>query len=153
MTTPGQSDSAIGDQSHQLKRVLNLPLLVLYGLGTTIGAGIYVLVGAAAGRAGLYAPLSFVVAAIAITPTAASYGELVSRFPVSAGEAAYVQEGFRSKALSMVIGWLVITSGVVASAAIAIGCSGYLRTFFDLSPSLSLILILVGIGLVVLLSQ
>jgi len=48
----------------KLKRTLNLPLLVFYGLGTTIGAGIYVLVGAAAGRAGIYARVAFILAAI-----------------------------------------------------------------------------------------
>ena len=115
----------------KLKRSLNLPLLVLYGLGTTIGAGIYVLVGAAAGRAGIYAPVAFIVAAIGIAPTAAAYGELASRYPVSAGEAAYVKAGFGSRTMSLVAGWLVIVSGVVASAAIAIGCAGYIRTFVD----------------------
>ena len=50
----------------ELKRSLNLTLLVFYGLGTTIGAGIYVLVGAAAGFAGIYAPLAFIVAALGI---------------------------------------------------------------------------------------
>ena len=46
-----------------LQRRLGLPLLVLYGTGITIGAGIYVLIGAVAGRAGIYAPWSFVIAA------------------------------------------------------------------------------------------
>ena len=132
----------------ELKRVLSLPLLVLYGLGTTIGAGIYVLVGAAAGRAGLYAPFAFVLAAIAIAPTAASYGELVSRMPVSAGEAAYVREGFRSNRVSAVIGWLVIFSGIVASATVAIGCAGYLRTFVDWPLPLVLCLIIACVGIV-----
>lgn len=132
----------------RLKRSLNLPLLVLYGLGTTIGAGIYVLVGAAAGRAGIYAPMAFVAAAIGIAPTAASYGELASRYPVSAGEAAYVNAGFGSRAMSLFTGWLVIVSGVVASAAIAIGCAGYIRTFIDLPISLVVTAVIVTMGLV-----
>ena len=37
-----------------LKRRLGLPLLVLYGTGITVGAGIYVLIGAVAGHAGVY---------------------------------------------------------------------------------------------------
>lgn len=127
---------------------MNLPLLVLYGLGTTIGAGIYVLVGAAAGRAGIFAPVAFIVAAIGIAPTAASYGELASRYPVSAGEAAYVNAGFGSRAMSLVAGWLVIVSGVVASAAIAIGCAGYIRTFVDLSLSLVVTGVIFAMGLV-----
>jgi len=39
----------------RLKRGLSPWLLILYGLGTTIGAGIYVLVGEVAGRAGVFA--------------------------------------------------------------------------------------------------
>jgi len=131
-----------------LKRSLNLPLLVLYGLGTTIGAGIYVLVGAAAGRAGIYAPVAFIVAAIGIAPTAATYGELASRYPVSAGEAAYVNAGFGSRTMSLFTGWLVIVSGVVASAAIAIGCAGYIRTFVDLPLSLVVTVVILAMGLV-----
>jgi amino acid transporter len=131
-----------------LKRSLNLPLLVLYGLGTTIGAGIYVLVGAAAGRAGIYAPMAFIAAAIGIAPTAATYGELASRYPVSAGEAAYVKEGFGSRIMSLITGWLVIVSGVVASAAIAIGCAGYIRTFVDLPLPIVVAGVIAAMGLV-----
>jgi len=114
-----------------LQRALNLPLLVLYGLGTTIGAGIYVLVGSAAGHAGLYAPLAFLVAAIGIAPSAASYAELAGRYPVSAAEAVYVENGFNSRTISTLSGLLVIFSGVVAAAAITVGCAGYIRVFFD----------------------
>ncbi len=132
----------------KLKRSLGLVLLVLYGLGTTIGAGIYVLIGAAAGRAGIYAPVAFVAAAIAVAPTAASYAELAGRFPVSAGEAAYVQAGFRSRGMSMLTGWLVIVSGVVASATIAIGCAGYIRSFVDVPISFLVTGVVLAMGLV-----
>lgn len=134
-------------QNTELSRRLNLPLLILYGLGTTIGAGIYVLVGAAAGRAGLYAPVAFLLAAFALAPTAASYAEFASRFPVSAGEVAYVQAGYRSKFVSGITGWLVIISGIVASATITIGCAGYVRTFIDIPMPITIIAI---VGLVCL---
>lgn len=88
----------------KLERRLNLPLLVFYGLGTTIGAGIYVLVGTAAGRAGVYAPVAFLLAAIGLAPTAAAYAEFAGRFPVSAGEAAYVRAGFNSRWVSLITG-------------------------------------------------
>lgn len=118
--------------SPQLKRSLNLTLLTFYGLGTTIGAGIYVLIGATAGHAGIYAPLAFLLAALGIAPTAMSFSELSGRYPVSAGEAAYIEKGFRSQTLSKIIGWMVILSGIVASATISIGCAGYLSTFIHL---------------------
>ena len=46
-------------QPHSLKRSIGFPLLTLYGLGTILGAGIYVLVGKVAISAGIYAPVSF----------------------------------------------------------------------------------------------
>jgi APA family basic amino acid/polyamine antiporter len=56
-------------QPHQpvtLKRAFNLPLLTFYGLGTILGAGIYVLIGKVAGSAGMATPLAFLpVAALA----------------------------------------------------------------------------------------
>jgi hypothetical protein len=58
-----------------LRRSLTLPYAVLYGMGVTIGAGIYVLIGAAAARAGMQAPLAFVAAAILMGLTAASFAE------------------------------------------------------------------------------
>lgn len=131
-----------------LKRSLNLPLLILYGLGTTIGAGIYVLVGAAAGRAGLYAPLAFLLAAIGLAPTAAAYAEFVSRYPVSAGEAAYVRAGFKLPIVALITGWLVIISGIVASATIAIGSAGYIRIFLDIPMPIILIVIIALVGLI-----
>ena len=131
-----------------LKRSLNLPLLVLYGLGTTIGAGIYVLVGAAAGEAGIYAPLAFLIAAIGVAPTAAGYAELSGRYPVSAGEAAYVSAGFNSSTASWIVGILVIVSGIVASATIAIGCAGYIRTFLDLPEYVTVLLVIASMGVI-----
>ena len=47
-----------------LARSLSLTHATLYGLGVTIGAGIYVLIGAAAARAGMHAPVAFVLAAV-----------------------------------------------------------------------------------------
>jgi basic amino acid/polyamine antiporter, APA family len=48
----------------RLVRSLTLPHAVLYGLGVTIGAGIYVLVGIPAARSGMHAPLAVVGAGV-----------------------------------------------------------------------------------------
>lgn len=120
------------DSRPALNRVITLPWLVLYGLGVTIGAGIYVLLGMTVARAGIYAPLSFVAAGIVMIFSAASFAELSGRFPVSAGEAAYVRSGFRSNNLSLLVGLLVIASGTVSAAAITVGSAGYIREFIAL---------------------
>jgi len=131
-----------------LQRRLSLPLLVLYGIGITIGAGIYVLIGAVAGHAGRYAPWSFVLAAVVMAFTVGSYAELTTRFPVSAGEAAYVRAAFRSRAASTLTGLLTIVIGIVSSAAVALGAAGYIAQFTDLPPSAVVALVLAGLGAV-----
>ena len=129
-----------------LRRRLGLPLLVLYGTGITVGAGIYVLIGAVAGHAGIYAPWSFVLAAVVMGLTVASYAELSTRFPVSAGEAAYVRAAFRSPAFSTAIGLLTVAIGVISSAAVTLGSAGYIREFVDLPQSAIVIAVLVVLG-------
>lgn len=112
---------------NKLRRALNVPLLTLYGLGVTVGAGIYVLVGATAAEAGVFAPVSFVVAAVVVAFTAFSYAELSTRYPVSAGEAAYVEAGFSSASLATVVGLAVVLSGLVSAAAVSLGAASYLH--------------------------
>ena len=112
-----------------LKRSIGLMLLTFYGIGTILGAGIYVLVGEVAGRAGIYAPLSFGLAAILALFSAFSYAELAARFPFSAGEAVYVEEAFHHATLSALIGYLVVTIGLVSSATLVHGFARYLGVF------------------------
>ena len=115
--------------SPRLVRSLTLTHAVLYGLGVTIGAGIYVLVGIAAGRSGMHAPLAFVVAAIAMGFSAATFAELGTRMPVSASEAAYVQAAFGRQRLSLTVGLLVIAAAIVSAATISVGSAGYIAVF------------------------
>ena len=114
----------------RLRRALTAPLVVLYGLGVTIGAGIYVLVGATAAEAGALAPIAFLVAAAVVAFTALSYSELSTRYPVSAGEAAYVEAGLNSGLLAACVGLLVAASGIVSAAAVSIGAASYLGEFW-----------------------
>lgn len=116
----------------KLLRSLSLTHAVLYGLGVTIGAGIYVLVGVAAGRSGMNAPIGFLIAALAMAFTAASFAELGTRMPVSAGEAAYVQAAFNRKILGLAVGLLVVATAVITAATITVGSAGYIATIADL---------------------
>ena len=99
---------------------------MLYGLGVTIGAGIYVLIGEAAGRAGDHAPAAFVLSAIVMGFTAGSFGELSGRVPRAAAEAVYVETAFGRPWLTRATGLAVLAEAVVAAAAISLGCAGYL---------------------------
>jgi amino acid transporter len=134
--------------STPLRRRLSLPLLVLYGTGITIGAGIYVLIGAVAGHAGVYAPWSFLLAGLAMALTVASYAELSTRYPVSAGEAAYVRAAFQSRLASTLTGLVTIVIGIVSSSAVALGSAGYIGQFIDLPQSLIVVVVILGLGAV-----
>ncbi len=131
-----------------LRRRLGLPLLVLYGTGITVGAGIYVLVGAVARHAGGYAPWAFLLAAAVMGLTVASYAEMATRYPVSAGEAAYVRAAFGSRLMSTAVGLLTLATGIVASAAVTLGGSGYVKQFVDLPTSLVAGTIIIVLGAV-----
>ena len=131
-----------------LRRRLGLPLLVLYGTGITIGAGIYVLIGAVAGRAGPYSAWSFVLAAIVMALTVGSYAELATRYPVSAGEAAYVRAAFNSRFLSTTVGLLTFGTGVVTASAVTLGSAGYIRQFVDLPVPLIVLAVVLLLGAV-----
>lgn len=135
--------SAKGAAQPALRRKITLPLLVLYGLGVTIGAGIYVLIGATAERAGIFAPTSFLVAAFVMLFSACSFGELSGRFPQSAGEAVYVEAGFRSPTLTVLTGGLLLLAAIISSAAISVGSAGYIATLVAL-PDWAIIILIIG---------
>jgi amino acid transporter len=134
------------DAEPTLKRSLSLTLVTLYGLGNILGAGIYVLIGKVVGNAGQYAPLSFLVASILAGLTAFSYAELSSRYPLSAGEAVYIQAGFNRKLLSSTVGLLIILAGIVSAAAISRGFVGYFQQFVPLSETLVIVLLVSILG-------
>lgn len=101
-----------------------------------MGAGIYVLIGKIVGVAGNGAWLAFLVAAIAALPTGLSYAELASRYPRSAGEAVFVERAFGRPALSFLVGYLIVASGVASTAAVSHGFASYFTHLFGLSESL-----------------
>jgi len=119
----------IAQSSPRLLRSLTLTHAVLYGLGVTIGAGIYVLVGIAAGRSGMHAPLAFIGAALVMGFSAATFAELGTRMPVSASEAAYVQAAFGREWLSLGVGLLVVATATVSAATMSVGSAGYVAVF------------------------
>ena len=134
------------NQATELKRGLSLWLLVFYGLGNILGAGIYVLVGKVAGSAGLFAPVAFLVASLVAAFTALSYAELVARYPLSAGEAVYVQEGLGLQALSVLVGLLIVLMGAVSAATIARGFVGYLDVLIEVPDTAAITLLVIILG-------
>jgi APA family basic amino acid/polyamine antiporter len=138
--------------SPRLIRSLTLTHAVLYGLGVTIGAGIYVLVGAAAARSGMHAPLAFLAAAVVMGVTAGTFAELGTRLPVAASEAAYVQAAFHRKWLGGATGLLVVAAATISGATITVGSAGYIGVFLPLPASWIIAGVVVAMGAIACLS-
>jgi flagellin-like protein len=129
-----------------LKRRLGLVHVVLYGLGVTVGAGIYALVGGTIAVAGLYAPVAFVIAALVMLLPAACFAELTGRMPFAAAEAHFVREGFGADWLFRVVGLGVAAVGIVSAAAISHGAVLYLSRVIDLPTPVLLAVVIIGCG-------
>ncbi|HLE07269.1 MAG TPA: amino acid permease [archaeon] len=114
----------------KLKRELGLFEMVMYGVGIILGAGIYVLVGKAAGEAGNAVWMAFVLSAILASLTGLSFAELASMFPKSAGPYLYAKKAFGSKLFAFLIGWLMIFAIGVAATAVSLGFAGYFNSLF-----------------------
>ncbi|MGI1678847.1 MAG: amino acid permease [Cellvibrionaceae bacterium] len=122
------------DSTPPLARRLSLPLITLYGIGTILGAGIYVLAGKVAGESGIYTHYAFFMAAAVVSFSAHAYAKLSREFPVSAGEVAYIQNILHSKSLATTVGWAIVFTGVVSSATIAKGFAAYIEPYTSLPP-------------------
>jgi len=125
-----------------LKRELGLLEVTLSGVGIILGAGVYVLIGQAAGLAGNAIWLAFGLSAIMALLTGLSYAELSSMFPKAGAEYDYITNAFNSR-LAFVIGWLVFLSGVLAAATVALGFAGYFYALTSIPVLISAFVLLI----------
>lgn len=130
-----------------LRRDLGLLTATLAGIGIIVGAGIYALIGQAAGLAGNAVWLSFLISAALALFTGFSYAELSSMFPKDAGEYIYVEHAF-GRSAGFVIGYLVIIAGIISAAAVSLGFAGYFAELAGGNIILIAALVLLGFSLV-----
>ncbi|UCH90263.1 MAG: amino acid permease [Thermoplasmata archaeon] len=111
---------------HKLRRTLTAIDVTAIGIGSIIGAGIFVLVGvAAATKAGPAIILSFIVAGIACFFVALCYAELASTIPI-AGSAYTFSYASMGELIAWMIGWDLILEYSMGGLAVSIGWSGYI---------------------------
>ncbi|KQC05658.1 MAG: amino acid transporter [Methanoculleus sp. SDB] len=130
----------------QLKRVLTLREVVLSGIGVILGAGIYALIGEAAGLAGNAIWMAFLLTAAIAAFTGLSYAELSSMFPIASAEYEYTSRAFGQQ-LAFLVGILVILSGIVGAATVSLGFAGYFAgiTGIPMMPTAILLLFLLSV--------
>jgi amino acid transporter len=127
--------------TEKLNRSLRLFEVVFFASGVILGAGIYTVIGEAAGFGQNMLWLSFLIASFTALLTAFSYAELCSQFPKAGGEYAYLREGV-SKKLAFAVGPLVSATGVLSGATISIGFAGYFAQLFDVNTTITALCII-----------
>ncbi|MDD3874179.1 MAG: APC family permease [Methanosarcina sp.] len=113
----------------ELKKELNLLEITLVGIGNILGAGIYVLMGKAAGLAGNMVWFSFLFAGATAALSALSYMELASMYPRSGAEYEFVKRAFGER-VGLFVGLLVVYFVVITSSAVALGFGRYFNNLF-----------------------
>jgi len=132
----------------ELKRQLGLFQATIYGVGLILGAGIYVLIGEAAGIAGNTVWVSVVLGAIVTAFTGLSYAELASMYPKAAAEYVYIKNAFRNNFLAFIVGWLIIFTAIVSASTVSLGFGGYFSGFYGSPITISAVLLIIALSFV-----
>jgi len=127
--------------------VLGLVEVTAGGVGIIIGAGIYVLLGAATAAAGPLVWVAFLAAAVLSALTGLSYAELSSMFPSAAGEYEYTRHAM-PEWVAFVVGWTMILGLVVAAATVSIGFARYVAYFIDVDARVTSVSLLFLVSVV-----
>ncbi len=115
-----------GAKKNSLKKTLGPIDLILFGIGCTIGTGIFVLTGIAAAKyAGPAISLSYVFAGLTCMLAALAYTELAAMVPV-AGSAYTYSYAILGEFVAWLVAWGLILEYTVAASTVSAGWSGYL---------------------------
>ena len=130
-----------------LKRGIGPWLLLFFILGDIVGAGIYALVGEVGALVGGAIWTAFLCAFILAIFTAASYAELVTKYPRAGGSATYVNNAFRTPAISFMVAFAVMASGITSACTLTLAFSGdYLSQFISVPTIAAALVFMVLIG-------
>ncbi len=103
-----------------------------------LGAGIYTIIGKAAGIAQESLWLGFILAAIGSLMTALSYAELATMFPRAGAEYIYLKNAFpKHRWASIASGLMMVFAGAATASTVAVAFTGYLETFFSVPTLLA----------------
>ncbi len=128
-----------------LKPVLGPVQLMFYSVGVIVGAGVYSVIGNAAGLAQQRLWVSFVIGAVVALLTAFSYAEMATSFPAAGAEYVYIRRAWpQADWLAFGVGAIILLGGSATAATVAMAFSGYLRVFIDI-PAIPTALTLIAV--------
>ena len=111
------------------KKAFNTVSAVMLGIGSMVGAGIFIVIGQAGAIAGNLVWLSFVIGGIAALLSGYSLAKLALRYPSRGGIVEYLVQCFGEGIFSGSAGVLFYLSQLVAIAAVAKSFGAYAATF------------------------
>ena len=120
---------AYGASDH-LKRSIGTFQLTMFGVGSTIGTGIFFVMSLAVPEAGPGVIVSFIIAGVAAGLAALCYAELASAVPVSGSSYSYAYTTL-GEAVAMGVAACLLLEYGVATAAVSVGWSGYLNKLLN----------------------
>src|SRR4026209_656895 len=124
------AETGADSNSSELVRSIGLFQLSMFGIGATIGTGIFFVLSQAVPEAGPAVIWSFLIAGVVAGLTAICYAELASAVPVSGSSYSYAYATLGELPAMGVAACLLLEYGVSA-AAVAVGWSQYLNELFD----------------------
>ena len=128
-----------------LKPVLGPVQLVFYSVGVIVGAGVYSVIGTAAGLAQQNLWMSFAIGAGVAFLTAMSYAEMATAYPEAGAEYIYIRHAWpKAGWLAFGIGVVMLIGGAATAATVAMAFGGYLRVFADVPAAWSALALLVA---------
>ena len=137
----------MAESTTALKPAITRTMLLFFIVGDILGGGIYALVGEVGDKVGGAIWTAFVAAGVVAAFTAASYAELVSKYPHAGGAALFVHRAFRTPLFTFLIAFAVMSSGVASAATLATAFGGdYLSEFVDVPT------VIVGLVVIAVLS-
>ncbi len=104
--------------------------LTMFGVGATVGTGIFFVLQEAVPDAGPAVVVSFLIAGLAAGLSALCYAEMASAIPVSGSTYSYAYHAM-GELVAMVIAACVLLEYGVAASAVAVGWSGYFNELLD----------------------
>jgi amino acid transporter len=114
----------------ELKRTISLFQLSLFGVGATIGTGIFIVFSSAVPISGPSVVFAFIFAGVVAGLTAICYAELASAVPVSGSSYSYAYATL-GEGVAMVVAACLLLEYGVSAAAVAVGWSQYLNELLD----------------------
>jgi amino acid transporter len=107
------------------KRNLGPISLIVIGLGSMIGSGIFVLLGPAAEIAGTSLPYAFLLGGLLALVIALIYGEFTAALPTSGSSLVLLFSAYGRGATAFVISWLIVLGDIAFASVNALGFAYY----------------------------